>query len=267
MSGDEDLAQRLLQAARERVPLSRDQGDRLSLASGYALQRLGLQAREACLENLSGWKVAFANAAAQRRFGLSEPVYGVLTDAMELTEGRMVDLSLLIQPKLEVEMAMILGNDLGPGFHSDEELISAIAEVAPAFEIADCRWQGWHFDAGAFLADNAAAALYRIGPGQAFDAERHGVVSYRLAHDGETLAQGDSGGRADTPLVNLCWLLRRLLADGQPLRAGQAVLSGSLLAPLDIEPGEYRLQMLDMELALAFEQRHDSRVTGTSPRP
>lgn len=248
-----NLAQRLLQAAREQVALPREQGDGLDLASGYELQRLGMRVREARHERLSGWKVAFAGAAAQRRFGLSEPVYGALTDAMAIAEGQVVDLAGLIQPKLEIELALILGQDLDPGFYSDEALHAAIGEVAAAFEIADCRWQSWSFEAGAFVADNAAAAAYCLSARQPFDAKRHDQVEYRLVHEGHALGRGASSFGDESPLSNACWLIRRLLADGHRLGAGQVILSGALLAPIAIEPGCYRLSMLGMELALQFQ--------------
>lgn len=248
-----NLAQRLLQAARERVALPREQGDGLNLAAGYELQRLGVLVREARHERLSGWKVAFAGAAAQRRFGLSEPVYGALTDAMAIAEGQPVDLAQLIQPKLEIELAVILGQDLNPGFYSDEELLRAIGEVAAAFEIADCRWQHWSFEAGAFVADNSAAAAYCLSARQPFDARRHAQVEYRLVHEGRALGDGVSSLGEESPLSNACWLIRRLLADGHRLSAGQIILSGALLPPVAIEPGGYRLSMLGMDLALQFQ--------------
>jgi 2-keto-4-pentenoate hydratase len=223
------------------------------VAQGCRLQQLALQLRLREGEVLRGWKVAFGAATAQARFGLNEPVYGVLTSTMQVEQGSSVSLAGLIQPKLEIELAFLLGSEIVPGDYTDEQLISAIAEVAPAFEIADCRWQGWRFGAGAFLSDNAAAALYCLGPRQAFDSKRHALVDYWLEHEGELCGAGHSDGRIDTPLVNLVWLLRRLLADGQPLSAGQVILSGALLAPLDIKPGEYRLQMVGMDLALRFE--------------
>ncbi|MEQ9727975.1 2-keto-4-pentenoate hydratase [Pseudomonas sp. WHRI 8822A] len=248
-----NLAQRLLQAAREQVPLPREQGDGLGLAAGYELQRLGVLVREARHERLSGWKVAFAGAAAQRRFGLSEPVYGALTDAMAVAEGQTVDLAGLIQPKLEIELAVVMGQDLNPGFYSDEALLAAIGEVAAAFEIADCRWQGWGFEAGAFVADNSAAAAYCLSARQPFDVRRHAQVEYRLMHEGHALGCGLSSLGDESPLSNTCWLIRRLLADGHRLSAGQIILSGALLPPIAIEPGCYRLGMLGMELALQFQ--------------
>ena len=77
-------------------------------------------------------------------------------------------------------------------------------------------------------------------------------MPYRLEHDGAPLGSGDTQQREDSPLLNLCWLVRRLLAAGQGVEAGQVVLSGALLAPLDIQPGTYRLHMLGTELALVF---------------
>lgn len=222
------------------------------LPTGYALQREALRQRQARGEQLSGWKVAFAGSAAQKRMGIEEPLLGALTDAMVVEPGSSVDLTSLIQPKLEIELACFLGRTLEPGDHSDEAILACVCAVAPAFEIADCRWQGWSFGVGAFLADNAAAALYCVGPRIELESGRMPPVSYCLERDGVACGNGDTQAREDTPQVNLCWLIRRLLADGQRLEAGQVVLSGALLPPMDIQPAEYRLHMLGTELALVF---------------
>lgn len=252
MNGNNELLNRLQQAARTRQPLPPLPPEALDPYSGYALQRLGVDCRMAAGEQLSGWKIAFAGSAAQQRFGLDQPVYGALTDSMCVQPGATVALSRLIQPKLEIEVAIIMGRTLAPGDYSDADILAAIAEVAPAFEIADCRWQGWTFGAGAFLADNAASGLYCIGPRTAFDPALHARVDYRLDCAGVSGGEGNTQEREDTPLANLCWLIRRLLADGQPVQAGQVVLSGSLLAPITIQPTTYRLQMFGTELALVF---------------
>ncbi|MCK6188241.1 fumarylacetoacetate hydrolase family protein [Pseudomonas sp. EYE_354] len=262
MSGADELFGQLHaagQSARAIAPLPPQALDK---QQGYALLRQGLAQRLAAGEHLSGWKVAFAGRAAQARFGLDEPVYGALTSAMAVEPASAVSLARLIQPKLEVELALVFGRALAPGNYRDEEILAAIAEVAPAFEIADCRWQGWAFGLGAFLADNAAAGLYCVGTRVPFDAVRHACVDYRLEHDGALLGSGDTQAREDSPLFNLCWLVRRLLADGHPVDAGQVVLSGALLAPLDIHAGAYRLCMLGTELALDF---HPGRAPAQAP--
>ncbi|WP_053184080.1 2-keto-4-pentenoate hydratase [Pseudomonas thivervalensis] len=252
MRREDDLLVRLHDAGRAVHALPSLEPEAVDLPTGYTLQRESLRRRQAGGERLTGWKVAFAGRAAQDRFGIDEPVLGALTDAMVVEPGRTVSLARLIQPKLEIELAFVLGRTLVQGFHSDEDILAAISEVAPAFEIADCRWQGWRFGVGAFLADNAAAALYCLGSRVRFHPEQLAHVNYRLACDGVPCGEGNAQAREDTPQANLCWLIRRLLADGQCVEAGQVVLSGALLAPLDIKAAEYRLYMLGMELALDF---------------
>ncbi|WP_431480891.1 2-keto-4-pentenoate hydratase [Pseudomonas thivervalensis] len=252
MRREDDLLVRLHDAGRAVHALPSLEPEAVDLPTGYTLQREALRRRQAGGERLTGWKVAFAGRAAQDRFGIDEPVLGALTDAMVVEPGRTVSLARLIQPKLEIELAFVLGRTLVQGFHSDEDILAAISEVAPAFEIADCRWQGWRFGVGAFLADNAAAALYCLGSRVRFHPEQLAHVNYRLACDGVPCGEGNAQAREDTPQANLCWLIRRLLADGQCVEAGQVVLSGALLAPLDIKAAEYRLYMLGMELALDF---------------
>lgn len=252
MRREEDLLVRLHDAGQAIHALPSLEPEAVDLPTGYTLQREALRRRQVGGERLSGWKVAFAGRAAQDRFGIDEPVLGALTDAMVVEPGQTVSLARLIQPKLEIELAFVLGRTLVPGFYSDEDILAAISEVAPAFEIADCRWQGWRFGVGAFLADNAAAALYCLGSRVRFHPGQLAHVNYRLECDGGPCGEGNAQAREDTPQANLCWLVRRLLADGQCVEAGQVVLSGALLAPLDIKAAEYRLHMLGMELALDF---------------
>ncbi|XVO89353.1 2-keto-4-pentenoate hydratase [Pseudomonas palleroniana] len=256
MSGADALLGQLHQAGHRAQAIAPLPPETLDQRQGYALLSQSLVQRLASGEYLSGWKVAFAGRAAQARFGLDEPVYGALTSAMAVEPGSAVSFERLIQPKLEVELALVFGRALAAGYYRDEEILAAIAEVAPAFEIADCRWQGWAFGLGAFLADNAAAGLYCVGPRVPFDAVQHACVEYRLEHEGQLLGSGDTQTREDGPQFNLCWLVRRLLADGHPVEAGQVVLSGALLAPLAIQPGAYRLHMLGTELALDFHAGH-----------
>ena len=75
-------------------------------------------------------------------------------------------------------------------------------------------------------------------------------MSFALYGDSALLGQGRLGNREDTPLGNLRWLLRRLLADGHTLRRGQVILSGALLPPLDMTPCEYRFEALGTTLLL-----------------
>ncbi|WP_295473356.1 fumarylacetoacetate hydrolase family protein [uncultured Pseudomonas sp.] len=255
----DDLPGRLLHCADQAVALPAEQAPAgLDVTTGYRLQRSNLALRLARGERFSGWKVAFAGAAAQARFGLGEPVYGGLTEAMAVLPGAALDLAGLVDPRLEIEIAFIFARDLPPADYSDEQIIQAIGGLALAFEVADCRWAGWRFEAGAFLADNAAAGRYCLSAALPFSASRHQALDYALTRDGVALGRGQTGDAADSALPITCWLVRRLLADKQPVRAGQVVLTGALLAPLAIEPGHFRFTLAGRALELDFVSREVS---------
>ncbi|MDH0756182.1 2-keto-4-pentenoate hydratase [Pseudomonas juntendi] len=252
MSGLAQLLNRLREATIAAAPLPSQEGEQLDVVQGYCLLCQALQQRRNSGEKLVGWKVAFASKAAYERFGLSEPVYGALTDVMQIPARSTVDLERFIQPKLEVELAFVLTQNLPADSYTDEQLLAAVGYMAPAFEIADSRWQGWRFSAGAFLADNACAAAFCLGELHPFDAMQAARLEYSLYSDDALLAKGSLGERDDTPLRNLCWLLRRLLADGYDLESGQIILSGLLLPPMDLKPNHYQLDLLGSQLALTF---------------
>lgn len=250
MSVARQLLNSLREAAIAAAPLPSEEGEALDVVQGYCLLCQALQQRRSSGEALVGWKVAFASKAAYERFGLTEPVYGALTDVMQVPADSLVGLGRFIQPKLEIELAFVLNKSLPADSYTDEQLLAAVGYMAPAFEVADSRWQGWRFGAGAFLADNASAAAFCLGPRQPFDATRAARLEFALYSDDALLAKGSLGDRDDTPLRNLCWVLRRLLADGHDLESGQVILSGSLLAPMNLTANHYRLDMLGTKLAL-----------------
>lgn len=102
MSVDNAVLSQLDQATRRVQAIAPLAPEALDLGAGYALQRQALALRVASGEQLSGWKIAFAGTAAQRRFGIDQPVYGGLTDQMRVQPNTAVALSRLIHPKLEI---------------------------------------------------------------------------------------------------------------------------------------------------------------------
>ncbi|MEJ2633099.1 MAG: hypothetical protein P8015_18175 [Acidihalobacter sp.] len=231
------------------IPLSEERVA-LEVGEGYHLQRQGFLERAAHGEALTGWKVAFSNSTAQRRLGLEEPVYGILTDHMWVQKNGYIDATQLIQPKLEVELGLVIGRDMPQEEYDDLQLLDAIDCVIPAFEVADCRWSDWRFSAGEFLADNAATGRYCLGDPLPSAVLHMNSVQCSLEVDGQ--AVGGLTGRPHVSLHNFTWLMRRLLLDGYAVRAGQVILSGALFAPVDVRIGIYRLQMLETDLTLQF---------------
>jgi 2-oxo-3-hexenedioate decarboxylase len=131
----------------------------LDEAWGYAVQAADLADRLASGERVTGWKLGLTSEAKQRSMGIEEPLVSFLTDAMaRVTSGD------LVQPRVEPEIAFVLGRDV-EGRVRPSEAASYVGEVALALEIVDSRWLGYQFEIADLLADASSAAGYLLGPG------------------------------------------------------------------------------------------------------
>ena len=227
----ESAAARLLQAQLTKTPCApvRDLIDAADLATAYAVAQRNTDHWLAQGRRPVGRKIALSAKAIQRQLGVDQPTYGVLFADMCFAEGQEIDFGALIQPKLETEIAVVLGRSLDHGRHTVADLIGAIAYVVPAIEIVGCRIAGWDVSAADFVADNSAASVFVLGSSPRklsdFDIVRCTMATTRR---GETVSLGSGAACLGNPLNALVWLADTLAAHGQPLQAGEVVMSGSL---------------------------------------
>ena len=117
---------------------------------------------------------------------MDEPIWGVLYVDKCRTDGDDIGGAGLIEPRLEAEVAVVLGSDLDRGRHSVVDVISATAYVLPALEIVDSRIASWDISIADMIADNAGSGLYVLGtrpvPLAAVDLRR---VEMRLTVNGQ----------------------------------------------------------------------------------
>ena len=140
-----ELADALWDAEMSRVPIEplTDQYDDLVVDDAYAIQAINVQRRLDGGARIVGRKVGLTSKPMQQVLGVDEPDYGVLVDDMYVEEGDEIDLSRLIQPRIEAELAFVLDRDLvGPGVTAPKAL-AAVAGVLPALEIVDSRIVDW----------------------------------------------------------------------------------------------------------------------------
>ena len=207
--------------------------------AGYAVQQINTEHWLRAGRRVSGHKVGLTNPAVQAQLGMDEPIWGVLfadrcrTDGDDLGEAR------LIEPRVEVEVAVVLGADLDKGQHTVADVISATAFVLPAFEIVDSRISGWDITNFDMIADNAGAGLYLLGtrpaPLTAVDLRR---VEMQLAVNGKRAATGFGAACLGNPLNSVLWLADTMSERGTPLRAGETIMTGSLCPMQPIAPGD-----------------------------
>ncbi|MCG8370982.1 MAG: fumarylacetoacetate hydrolase family protein [Proteobacteria bacterium] len=206
----------------------------------YAISTRILERRLANGETLVGRKIGLTSEAVQRQLGVGEPDFGNLTDAMMYPNGATLPISeRLIQPRAEGEVAFVLGRDLaGPGV-TEAGAIRATEYVTPCFEIVDSRVRDWDIRLVDTVSDNASCGLVLLGDDRA-DPRELDLPACRMTvyRNGEVAAEGTGAAALGSPACCVAWLANALSRYGVELRAGDVVLSGSLVPFLPIAPGD-----------------------------
>jgi 2-keto-4-pentenoate hydratase len=238
----EELARALHQARRDRVPVAPLTGDRpeMTAAEAYAIQRRLVELLQADgAGEVVGYKLGLTSRAMQEQLGIDQPDYGPVLAAGVHPDGVQVDLDRLLQPKVEAEIAIVLGAPLsGPGCTALDVGRAAAGAVA-AVEIIDSRIQDWRIrlaDTIADLASGAAIALSsRLVPLEALDPRLIGVA---LTRNGELVATGAGAAALGDPLHAVAWLANTLHPLGVVLEAGHVVMTGALHAAVPLADGD-----------------------------
>ncbi|HTW18405.1 MAG TPA: fumarylacetoacetate hydrolase family protein [Nocardioides sp.] len=224
-------ADRLLAAAETGTPCApvRDLIGADDLAAAYAVQSRIVGARRAEGATVVGRKIGATSLAVQQQLGVDQPDFGWLFDDMDLSGAHEVPMERLLQPKAEAEIAFVLKADLDDGPLDDAQLRASVDYAVAALEIVDSRINGWDISFGDTVADNASSGLYVLGTERRTLDEVEPVhVTMSMSVDGVEVSTGDGAACLGDPLHALAWLARAAREYGEPLRAGQVVLSGAL---------------------------------------
>jgi 2-keto-4-pentenoate hydratase len=235
-----DAAERLLVATRSGTPCPpvRDLIGSTDVEAAYAVQqrltadRLGAGAR------VVGRKIGLTSPAVQQQLGVDRPDFGVLFDDMDVSDLPEVPSRRLLQPKVEAEIAFVLGADLADGELDAGQVRAAVDHAVAALEIVDSRVAGWDITFADTVADNASSGLFVLGT------ERVGLDDFEpvravmeMSLDGAVVSRGEGSACLGDPLEALAWLARTARDFGEPLRAGQVILSGALGPMVPVGPG------------------------------
>lgn len=204
----------------------------------YSVQQELVRRRTAGGGVVVGRKVGLTSPAVQRQLGVDQPDFGVLFADMDVSGAARVPAGRLLQPKVEAEVAFVLAEDLDGGHRSAAEVRSAVAYAVAALEIVDSRIEGWDITIADTVADNASSGLFVLAEHQLTLTEfEPRDVTMRLFADDELVSEGTGAACLGDPLKALAWLARAAAEFGEPLRAGQIVLSGALGPMVPAVPG------------------------------
>jgi 2-keto-4-pentenoate hydratase len=236
-----DLADRLFEAERTRVPIPPLIGEHPGMDAGdaYRIQLLNIERRLSHGGVIVGHKVGLSSRAMQQMMGVDEPDYGHLLADMQVKSGEPVDTSRYCRPRVEPEVGFLLGDDLPGEGCTEEDALAATEAVAPALELIDSRIADWKIALPDTIADNASSAGFALGETR-LDPRSVDLtaIPVTLLRNGEIVQTGRSDAVLGNPLVCVAWLARTVAKFGVRLRAGHVILPGSCTRAVDLDPGD-----------------------------
>lgn len=227
------------EARREPIRQISQRHPALTIDDAYAIQQAWTAIKLGEGRRLLGRKIGLTSRAMQQAVGIGEPDFGALYDDMFFADGADVPAGRFIAPRVEVELAFVLGRDLaGPGC-TLPDVLRATEYVVPALEILDARIQMTDPDTGSgrtivdTIADNAAdAGIVTGGRPVRPDAVDLRWVAALLSRDGVVEESGVAAAVLNHPGNGVAWLANKLAARGVGLEAGQTILAGSFTRPV-----------------------------------
>lgn len=211
----------------------------MSLADAYAVQLDQVQAWTADGAQVRGHKVGLTSAAMQRMLGVTSPDFGHLLDTMFFSEHEPIPFGRFLQPRIEPEIAFVLGRALaGPGVTA-ADAVRAVDHVLPSLEAVDSRIRDWKIALFDTIADNASSGGVVLGgrPTLLSSVDLR-LVGCNLRRNARIAATGAGGAVLGNPISALVWIANVLGERGVALEAGEVVLPGSCTAMLPVSPGD-----------------------------
>ncbi|MCY9666794.1 fumarylacetoacetate hydrolase family protein [Paenibacillus alginolyticus] len=210
----------------------------MTVTDAYKIQEelVGLKLQEG--HRIIGPKMGLTSRAKMKQMNVEEPIYGYVFDYMIVPDNTLL-LNVLIHPKVEAEIAFILGKDIeGPNV-TIEQVIEATEYVAPALEIIDSRYKDFKFTLPDVIADNASSSRVFLGSTLKRPQELElDLVGVTLSINGEIKELGASAAVLGHPAESLVLLARMLSRKGLKLKAGQVILTGGITGAVMLSDGD-----------------------------
>lgn len=216
----------------------------ITMRDAYAIQKQVVAAKVIAGDAVMGWKIGLTSRAMQQALNIDIPDSGVLTRSMQFDSGAIIPQDRFIQPRIEAEIAFVMKSDLAGAHVTHADVLAATDYVSPALEILDTRILRTDPASGQTrkvfdtIADNAANAGIVMGTA------RHAPDNLRwvgaIVSAGDTVEEtGLGAGVLNDPVQSVVWLAQRMALYGDAIRAGQVILSGSFIRPIECPSGTH----------------------------
>jgi 2-keto-4-pentenoate hydratase len=217
----------------------RDLIESTDLAAAYRVQQGFNQSRVAGGARVVGRKIGLTSVAVQEQLGVDQPDFGVLFDDMAYSNGAVIPMGRLLQPRAEAEIAFVLSDDLADGPLDAAQVRAAIDHAVAAIEICDSRISNWDIKFADTVADNASSGVYVLGDRHVpLDGLDTVGAAMSMTVNGIEVSTGTGADCLGDPLAAVAWLAQAAREYGEPLRAGQVILSGAMGPMRPFAPGD-----------------------------
>jgi 2-oxo-hept-3-ene-1,7-dioate hydratase len=217
----------------------------ITVADAYAIQKVWVEMKVAQGRIVKGHKIGLTSKAMQSALNIDEPDSGILLDDMFFADGGLVPTERFIATRVEAELAFVMKTRLSGPDCTMFDVLNATDFVVPALEILDTRVERVDPQTKATrkiydtIADNAANAGIVLGgrPIRPMDVDLRwiGALCFR---NGQLEETGLAAGVLNHPATSVAWLANKIAPNGLALEAGQVVLAGSFIRPIETRKGD-----------------------------
>lgn len=210
----------------------------LTIPEAYKIQLFNIDEKVKEGQKITGKKIGLTSPAMQNMLNVNQPDFGHLLDSMEV-QNNTIEMSTMLQPKVEGEVAFILKKDLvGPNV-TVADVLEATDYCVAAIEIVGSRVKDWKINIIDTVADNASSGMYVLGDTKVdpkvVDLTKTTMVLYK---NGEMVNEGKGTDVMGDPSFCVAWLANKMGEYGVQLKAGDVILSGAFSAAPSVAAGE-----------------------------
>ncbi|MEH7177799.1 2-keto-4-pentenoate hydratase [Neobacillus vireti] len=211
----------------------------LTVEEAYSVQNLLVQTKLDEGHKIIGPKMGLTSKAKWDQMGVSEPIYGYVFDYMLIDDGGVLPFSDLIHPKVEAEIAFLIGEDIeGPGITA-EQVLAKTQYILPALEIIDSRYENFNFTLPDVVADNASTSRVVFGNAHSKPNEfALELIGATLSINGQIKEHGTGAAVLGHPANAIAELANMLARKGDKIRKREIILSGAITSAVMLEVGD-----------------------------